>query len=65
MSIIQVIAAFLKLVGMFFGRVIERDKIRKIKLKEASDEVREGIKKRDPSLITGGFDSARRVRHYS
>lgn len=42
----------------FWGRADERKK----KQKEAANEVKEGIDKRDPSIITGGLDDLNRVR---
>ena len=61
MSILSIIGSSLKLFLMFMKGIAERDAERKAILKEASNEVKEGINKRDPSIITAGFDRARRV----
>ena len=43
---------------LIFKRMVARDAEKKKRLKEAEKDVKEGIKKRDPSLITRGFDRA-------
>lgn len=48
----------LKLLDLF----LERDKERKRKKKEALGEVKEGIKRRDPSRVTAGLDRINNIR---
>ncbi|RLE41017.1 hypothetical protein DRJ16_06755 [Candidatus Woesearchaeota archaeon] len=56
---------FLLVVGKFvfkwFGVKIERDKEKKEKKQKALKEVGDGIKEKDPSKITAGFDKLSRI----
>lgn len=55
------VVTFIKLIAKLIDLWSERDKERKKKKEEAISEVREGIKKRDPSRITSGFDRFNRI----
>jgi len=59
--ILAILAGVLKLITLFFEKGLEKDKARKAQLETAEKEIKHGIKTRDASLITSGFDRARRV----
>ena len=61
MGILATIGTAFKLVFLIVNRWLERDAEKRKKLKEAVDEVKAGIKERDPSKITGGFDKSNRI----
>ena len=56
-TIVAVIQLGIKLLDMW----LERDKTRREAKKEALNEVKEGIKRRDASAVTRGFDRASRI----
>jgi len=58
MNIFAMIGAVIQLLFVAFKRRCEKDAEKQKKLKEAYDEIATGIKERDPSKITGGFNSA-------
>ena len=51
----------LQLAFAILDKKIERDKEKKIAKEEVLGELREGIKKRDPSLVNAAFDKLRRI----
>jgi hypothetical protein len=61
MGWLATIGAALQLVLLVFKRWIEKDAERKKRMKEAEDEVKSGIKKRDASAVTRGFSRVNRL----
>lgn len=61
MGILQIISGSMKLVTMWLARVIEKDKERKAKLKEAEGELKKGIKNRDASAVLRAFNKRNRL----
>lgn len=62
MSIGAVILAILQLALLVIKKVFTRSAEIKEKLKDAQNEIKEGIKKRDASRVTAGFARAKRLR---
>ena len=60
-QILTIIGGIIKLILLRIAHVQADDADKKEKLKEASKEVENGIKERDPSRITAGFDAINRV----
>lgn len=50
------IIAAIKLVILYLTRLLERDKDKRERQKDAIEVVKEGIQDRDPSKVTQGFD---------
>ena len=61
MGIFGTIGAVIQLLLVVFKLVSTKSAEKRKKLKEAYDEISTGIKEKDPSKITGGFDSANNV----
>ena len=57
----QVIGAILRLISMALSIWREKNKHKKKMKKDALKEVTDGIKKKDPSLITAGLDRLNRL----
>ena len=56
-DILLILIASFKLVCMIVGAMFEKDADKKAKKEEAINLVKDGIKEKDPSKITAGFDS--------
>jgi len=61
MNILLIITTFFKIIGTWIDIWTEKNKEIKQKKQEALNEVQQGLKDRDPSLITSGFDKLRRM----
>jgi len=61
MSILAMIGSALKLLMLIFGKWAERDAEKKKLKQEAANEVKAGLKDRDPNRINAGFDKLRRM----
>jgi len=61
MGWVQLAASVVALIVKVFDMLVDRNKERKRKKKEALKEVTDGIKKRDISRVTSGFDRANRL----
>ena len=55
------VGAIIRLVASLLSVWLERNKHKKQMKKDALKEVTDGIKKKDPSLITSGFDQLNRL----
>jgi len=58
MATLTVVGGFVKLLILFFQVKIEKDRVRKMKLASAYNKIKQGIKNKDASEITLGFDIA-------
>jgi hypothetical protein len=56
-----IIIAVAKLVAVFISTWCERDKERRERKAHALEELRNGIKERDPAKISAAYDAARRT----
>ena len=61
MTVLATIATFLKLLTMFFGNKIEKDKERKKKVATILGDINEGVKNNDTSRINLALESANRL----
>jgi len=62
MGILAIIGNTFKLLMLILGKWAERDAEKKKLKGEAANEVKAGLKDRDPNRINAGFDKLRRVR---
>ena len=60
-AIFTAIGGIIKLIILWIMKVQADDAVKEQKLEEAGKEIKDGIKRRDPSRITAGFDRATRV----
>ena len=61
MTWIALITAVIKAITMGLWTWLERDKRRKKLKKQAHEELKNGIKERDPAKVTAAFDKYRRI----
>ena len=61
MGIMSAIGTVLRLILLIVQAILERDKTKKEAMKEAVTEVKDGLKKNDPSRITAGFGKLKRL----